>query len=152
MLNDVAKLRLLYTKSVRHFDQWDLRFLETLRPLVVPSLRLSTTTQNLPVSNYLRSLVSVSNLLFFLSKPMMSMLVSLKLAFQHLLFFLFYRVQLGAASPVNSLSSVSRCDLEHSFSAMAVTLHSLCGYTHYGWERKRHECVYTLWTTKSLGQ
>ena len=30
---------MVWSKSVRRLDQWDLRDLETLRPLVAPSLR-----------------------------------------------------------------------------------------------------------------
>jgi len=47
----------LYSKMVRYLDQWDLHVwaLETLRPLVAPSLHSDATAQGLRVSKAHRS-------------------------------------------------------------------------------------------------
>ncbi len=51
-----------YSKEVRHFNQWVLSYLETLRPLVAPSLRSGRHSPGAFGSlNNLEPLVSMSN-------------------------------------------------------------------------------------------
>ena len=74
-------------------------------------------------------------LIFFLSKPMMSTIASL--TFQQLLYFS-SRVEFSAASPSNSSSSISLCELERSILAMAAKLRSLRVHARYSQMCKRY--------------
>ena len=72
--------------------------------------------------------------LLLLLKPIMSTLVSFKLAISATA--VFFIVVFGAASLANNLSWILQYKLEHSFLAMALNLCPLCRYTRYDRERK----------------